>query len=277
MSTLHRVTVTPALAAEILLGNSCNRPLRAGRVKTYVHDMHMGAFDGRAVHIYIDSDGLLLNGQHTLTAIVQSGLPLHDVLIERGVDASVMDHLDRGLSRNLKDALSFRGAPNAHKLSTLLRMYLLLRDHRGHAWSGTVRVTESDCVRAYQDQPERFGLATRIHDTAQKACGISSAYGALAAYLNAYDDPEFIQFDHGLRTGESLTEGDPRLTLRNWVHRQPAMNRGSDQQQYRMVCVTRAWNAWVADESLKVLKWPGRSLPMPEPTLLTTSVMQVSA
>jgi hypothetical protein len=268
MSTLERITLTPALAAELLLGNKQNRPLRRSRVNAYAHDMAIGAFDGRAVHIYVGHDGTLYNGQHTCTAVVESGASVRDVLIERGVDASVMDHLDRGLPRSVRDALSFRGAANTVALGSIMRQYVLLRDYRDRSWTGQIAVTESDLLALYEERRDLFDRAATVQKRAARMCGITAQYGVVAAYVDALDSPEWQQFDHGVQSGENLVKGDPRLTLRNWVHSQDRKSSGAQQQQYRVVCITRAWNAWVRDEALTILKWPGRALPMPEPIRL---------
>lgn len=264
MTTL-RTTVTPQQAAEMLLKNSCNRPLRQQRITAYAHDMKRGAFDGRAVHIYVGENGELLNGQHTLSAIVASGVPLEGVLVETDVPMSVMDHLDRGLSRNLRDALTFRGAQSVTNLGAILRGYLLLRDRRDEIWGGLKNPTQSDCLRLYETSTDLFDRATSTYQSAASACKISAQYGVLAAYVDGLDSPEWRHFHAGVTTGENLVKGDPRLTLRNWIQTQSPRYGGSTQQQYRMVCITRAWNAWVRDENLVMLKWPARSLPMPEP------------
>jgi hypothetical protein len=70
--------ITPELASSLLETNSNNRNLSKGTVEAYANDMLAGNWDesvGDAISI--DTDGVLRNGQHRLSAIVLSGVSIH--------------------------------------------------------------------------------------------------------------------------------------------------------------------------------------------------------
>lgn len=102
-------TITPATAQRYLLKNSPrNRPLRSSRVAELSRDILRG--DWRLSHqpIAFDTDGNLIDGQHRLNAIIQTGISLQ-VMVTRGVDPESFDVIDRGLKRSAGDVLGIHG------------------------------------------------------------------------------------------------------------------------------------------------------------------------
>ena len=65
--------VTPDMARTYLKSNTHNRPLDAARVSKYAADMRAGRWLVSPETISFDEHGVLLNGQHRLGAIVESG------------------------------------------------------------------------------------------------------------------------------------------------------------------------------------------------------------
>ncbi len=66
--------VTPELAEELLKNNSINRQLREGVADRYSTEMINQAWKVNGEGIQFDPQGVLLNGQHRLRAIVKSGI-----------------------------------------------------------------------------------------------------------------------------------------------------------------------------------------------------------
>lgn len=98
-------TVTPEKAVEILAKcNRGNRKLRIGTVAKYARMMALGQWRLSPEAIVISRTGRLLNGQHRLSAVVQSGVSVRFLTI-RGPDDDVFSVLDRGAIRTTADAL----------------------------------------------------------------------------------------------------------------------------------------------------------------------------
>lgn len=100
--------VTPALAARWLEFNNTNRILRKETVAKYARDMESGDWHLKPIPICFDENGNLGNGQHTLTAIVQTGLP-QLLLISRKTPKISIAMMDMGLSRTISDVAHFLG------------------------------------------------------------------------------------------------------------------------------------------------------------------------
>ena len=94
------VTISPDMAKEILQFNfSRNRNMSADRIKTYVKEIQNGQWGLSTDAIGIDQNGELINGQHRLNAVVNSGDNATFLMVVGLPSESVM-YLDGGLKRN---------------------------------------------------------------------------------------------------------------------------------------------------------------------------------
>lgn len=99
--------ITPEKASEYLSQNSVNRNISVNTVDKYADDMKNGAWQLNGQPIVFGASGRLLDGQHRLSAIAKSGVPVM-VAVVRGVDDSVSVY-DVGRARNVLDSLLIEG------------------------------------------------------------------------------------------------------------------------------------------------------------------------
>lgn len=101
------VRVTPELAEHWMLVNCKNRRIRAAHVAWLVRVIQSGGWtDNHPQPIIFSKSGILLDGQHRLTAISDSGKSVW-CKIECGVPDEVRKTLDTGLPRKLEDRVVF--------------------------------------------------------------------------------------------------------------------------------------------------------------------------
>ena len=62
------------------------------------------------------------------------------------------------------------------------------------------------------------------------------------------------EFLAGVKTGENLTKGDPRLTLREWFYAQRARERGTVGVETAFAAIGRSWNAFAQSRELSLIK-----------------------
>lgn len=98
------VSVTPALAEKWLKKNLINRHVRKSWVRYLADQIDLGLFVPTTDAIGFRHDGVLVNGQHRLLAIIESGATL-DMLVVTGLSDSAFMLIDRGISRTLADVL----------------------------------------------------------------------------------------------------------------------------------------------------------------------------
>jgi hypothetical protein len=104
----NNVTITKELAAELLLLNTANRPLRKEKLRQYKDDLISGEWKFAADVLKISHQGVLLDGQHKLLAIVQTGISM-TLHIQVGLDPEVFTVLDTGAIRNSGDVVALAG------------------------------------------------------------------------------------------------------------------------------------------------------------------------
>lgn len=111
------IDVTPAMAQKMLQYNSINRNYSDHKAEEYSRYMKNGTFCGATTLIIHNTNGAIENGQHTLNAIVKSGVTLK-CLVWTGAPIGTGDFVDVGKSRTLSDAVTMQykrqGIPQTH-------------------------------------------------------------------------------------------------------------------------------------------------------------------
>jgi hypothetical protein len=98
-------TITPDIASAILKGNTRNRTLRRGLVELYAAEMKAGRWLETHQGIAINCDGTLLDGQHRLAAIVESGVS-QKMVVTRGVPSASQIAMDDHAKRSAADSIA---------------------------------------------------------------------------------------------------------------------------------------------------------------------------
>ncbi len=99
------IHISPELAAEWLSKNTFNRTLSRRSVDTYAADMRAGAWELTHQGIAFGADGVLVDGQHRLHAIVKAGVTIK-MMVTWGAARTGIDQLR---PRGHKDVIKFGG------------------------------------------------------------------------------------------------------------------------------------------------------------------------
>jgi hypothetical protein len=97
--------IDPDRAAKLLACNGKNRPISPRIVDQLSADIEEDAFEFNGDTICLSSEGILLDGQHRLSAIIQSGRAVPCIVVY-GLDPTVSDTIDQGKPRSVKDILA---------------------------------------------------------------------------------------------------------------------------------------------------------------------------
>lgn len=76
--------ITPEIAAQWLSNNFRHREIKAARVEKFARQMDEGDWQFNGKVIILSDTGMLMNGQHRLSAVVASGKTMRSIVI-RGV------------------------------------------------------------------------------------------------------------------------------------------------------------------------------------------------
>lgn len=214
--TSEWIAVTPELAAEWLKSNTKNRHLRPRHLKRLEKDMAGDKFVVTHQGVAICEDGTLIDGQHRLAAIVDTG-KTQWLLVTTGLPMAAQQFVDNGARRQPSDLGPLKeGGYGAMKAATL--KLLLTVEELDYKISPTAissmshDFTYGDLVQAhvrYEDALEKYLDLARA--AARQLTGRvgSSQLLAVAVYY-----PESAnEFLSGLSSGANLGPTDPRLAL----------------------------------------------------------------
>jgi hypothetical protein len=118
------MTITPDLAAKLLKRNHINRHLKRAHVMKLVRALKSGLWDHvNGATIILSAHQDLMDGQHRLTAVVESGVAI-TTLVVFGVPDAKRATIDTGASRSLGDYFSMKGFGYATSLSAVAGILL---------------------------------------------------------------------------------------------------------------------------------------------------------
>jgi hypothetical protein len=265
--------VTPKQAQAWLEGNVDNRKLRETRVLFFARLLQEGEWELTGDALVFDDKGILINGQHRLSAIVVSGVTA-SFLILRGVPSKAQEVMDQGLSRNLADQLHRRQVPYAisvaGSLQWLYQMSYIERTGNVHYPNGSLRPSLRELLALFEQHPELPEEAGRIYKIVYH---IKVRHGpTLALYhrLKSVDTEEAEIFFKHLDEGAGLAKNDPIWRLREWCLTDVrTRNTTGRAPTYRyMAMVLKTWNLWREGKTVNKIAWAysgARKDPWPTP------------
>ena len=114
-------TITPDVAKDLLSRNSGNRSINDVHVNRLAKQMSNNQFDLNGDAIRIDDGGMLIDGQHRLSACVKAGVPFQ-TLVVRGLPKKAFLTIDQSKHRSHGDTLSALGERNGKAISSALKI-----------------------------------------------------------------------------------------------------------------------------------------------------------
>jgi hypothetical protein len=222
--------------------------------------------NGQSIIFGKPSDNLL-NGQHRLKAIVQSGVTV-ECTVTWGVEDSAFDTIDDGSQRSLGDVFAIKGEGNPKLLGSGVRFLWVYAT--GQIATRDLRKGKIATKPLLEQTLERHpGLrqSTKFYAMLKARPGgllISAGMAIGLHYLFALvDEKKADEFFNVLQSGVGLTEGHPILLLRARLisgKKEASMNLTSLAIYFFTVTT---WNAFVSDQPLKRLAFV-QDAPPPE-------------
>lgn len=260
------VEITQALAEKWLDENTHNRNLRENAVEAYARDMEAGNWAENGESIKFAEDGTLLDGQHRLWAIAQSGVTVR-MLVVTGLVGQAQETMDNGRKRSLADALHLRGETNSSVLGSVLRRGLMWTQGM-HRNTGAYTPTNTECLSFLAAHPETRN-STQIAVSLRKQSKLpASVLGLTHWVFTGIDAEDATWFFERLGTGAGLTQYHPVWTLRK---RSADIDLGPGRvpEDMLLALVIKAWNAYRDGREIKLLQFrPGganpEKFPMPK-------------
>ena len=252
-------TVSPARAAEWLTHNTRNRPLSSTVTLRYAREMRTGLWQNNGDSVRFSDHGVLLDGQHRLAAIVETGMTF-DMWIGRGFLLSTQLTMDQQKKRTAGDGLHIEGYASGNKLAACVRMvYRWDTGERSiYGFGGNANhLSLGEVLLILQKDQDPYQRAV-LHVPRFAPGRVVSTLDILTQRV----DPErSAVFMTGLMYGADLSSDSPILTLRNYCERLTAPRGQAPSAGIFLNAGVRAWNAYIHNRSLRVIAYKGDTIP----------------
>lgn len=246
---VNTMLVTPEQALQWLGVNAEeNRNVRSTRVDMYARDMRDGKWQLTGEAIKLDTDGVLIDGQHRLRAVVKANVPVY-MLIVSNLPHEAMTVLDSGISRTFGDKLKGVSSTHRNQIAAVVRRVTMWE--RGNRMSKSDAPTHAELMSAFDRDASGFTAATlRGMDVArQRICSAGPA-GTAFYLFNRIDPEQAHRFFDFLITGANLPEKHPILTVRNRLTGAQVRREDKLSVEDQLALLIRAWNAFRENRTL---------------------------
>jgi hypothetical protein len=245
--------ITPDDAKEMLSHNRNNRHLMPASTQRLAGVMQRGEWMADSTDaIGLDEDGGVVNGQHRLTAVVESGITI-TALVVRGVNPDVIKVIDMGLPRNLSQFLAMSGRYEnctelAQSLYNLWRIPTDAEKSQGTAFKPSI----PQVLEFFVDHHPHLVDSVRTGIDVAKACkGIQPGWVAAYHYVMSSVDSDaadvfFTKLELGTEeNGDDLDPTDPVAVLRTKIIA------NSEAKKKESTSTVAAWlvKAWEASQN----------------------------
>lgn len=267
---VYLLEIGPDVARELLdLNTDGQRTLSTDAVERYATDMVTMDWIFNGAPILISDNNELLDGQHRLSAIIESG-ESQVVLIVRGVNAAAMTTIDAGRKRSYADSLKILKFSNHATLAGInARNWYWF--HGNYGSRGVARIGDPKFLSATPSNAQKNfwmetvekayeisfpAAATFANRAYTQRPGISKGtYGLSWIILSGIDKDLREKFFHELLVeSESSKSGYPIVALQNRLARLRPREEWSQVDQ--LDAIFTAYNYWLAGKELKTLMPP---------------------
>lgn len=257
--------ITPEVASKMLERNTRNRHIRERHVEAMSRDMRNGLWRMNGEAIKVAKDGTILDGQHRLLAVVDSGATITSVVV---YNLELEDQLvmDAGRMRTFGDFLRINGETYSHEKAALVRRIIMWE--QGSLRANSLETTRQEMLDVFLSEKEEIEEACIMAVKCANGMNAPRSVMSLAAYLLFQVDPEDAEFFlMRAADGQDLSEGNPIYALRRALANREYVN--SSVATYTILgLVLKAWNAWREGREVKVLSFRiggSQAEPMPVP------------
>lgn len=251
--TYQVIDITPEMAAVWLVEyNTHNRSIRRRVVAAYAEDMRSGNWRETGDSIKRAADGTILDGQHRLAAIAESGVTV-PMLVVGNLESVVQDVVDGGARRKFGDVLQLRGEKNYVTLAAVVRRVWYwktgLRTNTGNYSPST-----SQLLLLLEEHPELRDSVEAIRLITSSSQIPGSILGLCHWLFSRLDAEDAAGFFTRLGDGVNLAADSPIYVLRKTMadhHTTKSRLTNPVVTAY----VIKAWNAYRDGRTISVLRY----------------------
>jgi hypothetical protein len=236
-------TITPKLATKWLEANTHNRPLAQQHADFLAREMKAGAWRLTNQGIAFDYNGVLIDGQHRLWAIVLSETSVR-MNVTRGLDPEAQDAIDVNIkARTNGDIFVMNGDKQGKKRAEIINgIRRIINAPKG-------KIGQQEAVALSEKYGTGIDWALTLPE--RNKCGPTSVRAALA-FAHKTDPEKIPEFADQVWRGVGLNESDPAYLLRGILLGTRDARAHYDQRTIA-VKTLRAAMAFIHDEPMRTL------------------------
>jgi len=254
--TTKEVLVTPEIAAKYLKNNVNNRDVKPGVVEAYAAQMRNNEWkEGNPQPISFSVSGLLIDGQHRLSAIIKSG-KAQRLMIAENVSDDMFSVIDRGSKRTPGDIFKMADIKNPILTSAIIVKFL----NTGKRINAIeCRPTMQQLMEEYQKRPDFWNHIVDFSTNAKKSFGgflEPSLLGGWYAQCSDIDQSQADIYFKALISGIGfVNEKDPILQYRQYlIKNKEDKHLKNVLSSIRHALFIKSWNM-LREKKLHILKY----------------------
>lgn len=249
--------ITPESAAKLLQRNTKNRSVKPNKIRTYVRDMKEDKWMETGAPIRISKTNKLLDGQHRLMAVVESGVSVEMVVVS-DIDDKVMANIDTGTKRSPGDVFKIEGISYASATSAIIKKYIrLLFDDKTN--TGNTEITNQDLLDTYNENPEYWqDIVQKSHVWYNSSLrtitpGFIGGIYAILHDIHPVDAKDFCDQITGVKPAKYQVISLLKNKLIEDKMRKPGLPKMPE--SLKTIYVYKTWNYYRSDTDVTVLKY----------------------
>lgn len=269
LKTMETITITPQKASLLLKNNTRNRPVSEHRVNQYAQDMETGNWKLNGETIKLDTNGVILDGQHRLHACIKANKSFSTYILYN-LNSDVFDTIDTGKNRNGADVLSIKDVKYYSLCAAAIKLYLTLKhisyDNNG-SLQGFNKILNSDIINEYDKRKTYWdNTASWSRQCANNFNEIipASKIAAYTAWFSEYNKEELPKMFFELLC--THTNNHKVIDLLRKVLRDNKISSYSKLNKSIIhAYIVKTFNFYVTNKSIKLLKYDDTKEVMPKP------------
>jgi len=256
--------ITPSRAEQYLRKNHTNRPVKLGNVLKLKTDLEQGNFKLTHQGIAFDWHGNLIDGQHRLMAIIESGVTV-SMYVTYNCDPDIFKVIDSGSTRNTNDVLKLLGVANYSAVAAGIRLILWAYDRYASQNSIYGKKVYKNYTTTNAETAEFYTKNSTVLDELASTARVLRAqnnalmHSSILAFLflakqvnrseaNAYD------FISRIASGANLKSGSVELALSKFINIRHLDLQGYKKGEFMLMAYIKAYNRYLSGDSLLLFR-----------------------
>jgi hypothetical protein len=247
-------TIDPEFA-RLLLGNKLhNRLIRSRKRAQFANDMRCGNWRATGEAIKVTKDGNVVDGEHRLLAVVDSGATIESMVIYnvKEEDRIVMDS---GSARTLADHLRMTGVKRSNELAAALAVLWDRRNGKAQSTGrngGIARWQYVELLGEHPTLPDSVAAVAQVRRRLRVPVGVAAA---LHYDMLAIDPADTAYFWGRLDDGVDLGEKSPIRALRRKLQENAASRSTALDVVTLHACLIKTWNFYRQGREVNHIFW----------------------